>query len=52
MGKHRNSLKHNYQFVDNLLINDATFINYLERFKKVALSVFEWVNLPKSMNAK
>ena len=23
----------------------------LERFKKVALSVFEWVNLPKSMNA-
>lgn len=51
MGKRKGFMKHNYQFVDNLLINDATFIDYLERFKKVALSVFEWVNLPKSMNA-
>lgn len=51
MGKRKNFMRHNYQFVDNLLVNDATFIDYLERFKKVALSVFEWVNLPKSMNA-
>ena len=51
MGKRKNFMRHNYQFVDNLLVNDATFIDYLERFKKVALSIFEWVNLPKSMNA-
>ena len=51
MGKCKNFMRHNYQFVDNLLVNDTTFIDYLERFKKVALSVFEWVNLPKSMNA-
>ena len=51
MGK-RNFMRHNYQFVDSLLINDATYIDYLERFKKVALSVFEWVNLPSSMNAQ
>lgn len=51
MGKRKNFMRHNYQFVDNLLVNDATYIDYLERFKKVALSVFEWVNLPKSMNA-
>ena len=42
----------NYQFNDNLLVNDLTFIDYLERFKKIALSVFEWVNLPNSMNAQ
>ena len=38
-------------FNDNLLINDLTYIDYLERFKKVALSIFEWVNLPNSMNS-
>lgn len=48
----RKKLSKNYQFIDNLLVNDMTYIDYLERFKKVALSVFEWVNLPKSMNAQ
>lgn len=48
----RKNLRNNYKFIDNLLVNDATYIDYLERFKKVALSVFEWVNLPKSMNAQ
>ena len=48
----RKNLKNNYKFIDNLLINDMTYVDYLERFKKVALSVFEWVNLPKSMNAQ
>lgn len=51
MGKRKNFMRNNYQFVDNLIINDATYIDYLERFKKVALSIFEWVNLPSSMNA-
>lgn len=53
MGKrnNKNFMRNNYQFVDSLVINDATFIDYLERFKKVALSIFEWVNLPSSMNA-
>lgn len=51
MAKKKCNYKNNYQFVDNLLVNDLTYIDYLERFKKVALSVFEWVNLPKSMNA-
>lgn len=51
MAKKKSNYKNNYQFIDNLLVNDLTYIDYLERFKKVALSVFEWVNLPKSMNA-
>ena len=50
MGKRKN-YRNNYRFIDSAILNDATFIDYLERFKKVALSVFEWVNLPQTMNA-
>lgn len=42
----------NYKFTDSLIVNDATYIDYLNRFKKIALSIFEWVNLPSSMNAR
>lgn len=49
MGRKRNQ---NYQFTDTLIINDATYLDYLNRFKRVALSIFEWVNLPESMNAE
>lgn len=47
--KRKNS---NYKFTDSALVNDATYFDYLERFKRIALSMFEWVNLPKSMNAR
>ena len=52
MGKRKSNFRNNYKFIDNMLVNDLTFIDYLNRFKKVALSVFEWVNLPKSMNSQ
>lgn len=42
----------NSQFIDSMILNDFTFIDYLNRFTKVALSIFEWVNLPKSMDAR
>ena len=42
----------NYKFIDSAILNDSTYMDYLDRFKKVALSIFEWVNLPKSMNAR
>ena len=45
------NMRNNYRFIDNAILNDETFFDYLERFEKVALSIFEWVNLPKSMNA-
>lgn len=51
MGK-RAKYRQNYKFIDSALVNDLTFTDYLNRFKKVALSVFEWINLPKSMNAQ
>lgn len=47
----KSNYRNNYKFQDSLFVNDLTYIDYLERFKKVALSMFEWVNLPKSMNA-
>ena len=45
-------LKNNYKFMDSALSNEATYIDYLERFKKIALSIFEWVNLPNSMDSR
>lgn len=42
----------NYKFEDSLIINDATYVDYLNRFRRIALSMFEWVNLPKSMDAR
>ena len=49
MGKRRTQ---NYKFEDSMIVNDATYIDYLNRFRRIALSMFEWVNLPKSMDAR
>lgn len=40
------------QFKDALLINSDTFVDYLYRFKKIALSMFHWKNIPDSMDAR
>lgn len=42
--------KNNIDFVDSGLLNSATYMDYLNRFKQVALTQFEWINLPESMN--
>ena len=39
-------------FRDAILMNDQTYIDYLGRMKKICLSIFEWQNLPASMNAR
>lgn len=44
--------KENYEFKDALELNNSTFNDYLNRFKRIALSMFEWVNLPSSMDAR
>lgn len=33
------------------IINDLSFNDYFNRLRKIALSLFEWVNLPDSMNS-
>ena len=42
----------NSDFEDALLLNSQTYVDYLERMKKIALSMFEWVNLPDTMNSR
>ena len=42
----------NSEFIDSALVNDQTYFDYLERLKKIALSIFEWKNLPESMNQR
>lgn len=39
-------------FRDALIMNDSTYVDYLERMKKICLSMFDWQNLPASMNAR
>ena len=39
-------------FRDAILMNNQTYVDYLERLKKICLSMFEWQNLPTSMNAR
>lgn len=52
MGKKSNNInKKNLQFFDSLYLNEKTYQFYLYVFKRLALSIFEWVNLPKSMNS-
>ena len=41
-----------YKFIDSAIVNDDTYYDYLNRFKRIALSMFEWVNLPKSCDSR
>lgn len=40
------------QFEDAMLLNSRTYVDYLERAKKIALSMFVWENLPGSMDSR
>lgn len=44
--------RNNYKFKDSMLVNDDTYYDFLHRLKRIALAMFEWHNLPKSMNAE
>ena len=45
-------LQSNYKFLDSAILNSETYEDYFERLKKVALSIFEWQNLPDSMDER
>ena len=40
------------QFLNSAYMNSTTYNDYLNRFEKICLSMFEWTNLPDSMNAR
>lgn len=42
----------NSEFADAQLVNSRTYVDYLERMKKICVSMFEWQNLPDTMNAR
>lgn len=48
----RKSSNANREFITSAVLNSETYLDYLERLKQVAISQFEWLNLPKSMNAQ
>ena len=37
---------------DAYIVNEATYIDYLQRIKQVAMAIFEWVDLPAGMNSR
>lgn len=52
MGRKNKMKINNREFIDTAWVNDATYWDYLMRLKKIATSIFEWVNLPESMDAR
>lgn len=46
------NIKNNKKFFNSLYMNNTTYLDYLNRFRRIALARFEWLNLPTSMNAR
>lgn len=46
------NIRNNKKFFESLALNDETFYDYLDRFRRIALARFEWVNLPESMDSR
>lgn len=51
MGRRKQTYRNNHEFVDTAYVNSQTYFDYLNRFKQLAITQFEWINLPESMNA-
>ena len=52
MARNKKTKANNREFIDTAYVNDQTYYDYLYRLKKIATSMFEWVNLPPSMNSR
>lgn len=52
MGKRIRKIPPKDAFRDAMLLNTESYVDYLQRMKKICLSMFEWQNLPTSMNAR
>ena len=51
MGRRKQNYRNNHEFIDSAYVNSQTYFDYLNRFKQLAITQFEWINLPESMNA-
>lgn len=45
-----NNIRNNNLFLDSAILNEQTFQLYCDIFEDIARSLFQWENLPKSMN--
>lgn len=52
MARNKKTKANNREFIDTAYVNDQTYYDYLYRLKKIATSMFEWINLPSSMNSR
>lgn len=52
MGKRIRKIPPRDAFTDAMLLNSKTYVDYLERMKKICLSMFEWINMPDSMSPR
>lgn len=50
--RHQIFNKNNTEFLESAWLNNQTYIDYCERLERLALSRFEWVNLPVGMNSE
>ena len=44
--------RNNLGFTDSNLLNNDTYFDFMDRFKKIAVSIYEWENLPESMDSR
>lgn len=51
MKKNKNKVV-NINFIDSVLADNQLYFHYLYALKRLATSMFEWVNLPESMNGE
>lgn len=50
MAKKYNNIRNNNLFIDSAILNEQTFQLYCDIFEDIARSLFQWENLPNSMN--
>lgn len=50
--KFKKKIRPNNMFDSAMALNDLTYDDYLKRLEKIALSIFEWTDLPESMNQR
>lgn len=48
----KKSTRDNIRFLESAILNKDTYDFYLDFFRKIATSLFEWINLPSTMNAE
>lgn len=52
MSKKKKFKTSSLDFLDSVMLNVLQYDDYIERIKKICLSMFEWINLPSSMNSR